>query len=134
MHAEPWHHNTNAVLPKSDRLATQIDEAEISTDNPHLPLTHMVFSYRAFFGGAREGGCLFCPGRRSELKTVVFEVQSRISIFALTNFSNPSHSQNEEILVIKNRGLAGIEHWLIILHKHIRDIENLKQADLPLRK
>lgn len=94
----------------------------------------MVFSYRAFFGGAREGGCLFCPERRSELMTIVHEVRSHSSLFALASFPNVLSSQNEEILVIKNRGLAGIEHWLIIPHKHIRDIESLKQADLPLRK
>ncbi|RDW60587.1 hypothetical protein BP6252_11970 [Coleophoma cylindrospora] len=74
----------------------------------------MVFSYRAFFGGAREGGCLFCPERRSELKTIVYE--------------------DDDILVVKNRGLAGAEHWLVIPHRHIRDIESLDPTDLPLRK
>jgi len=43
-------------------------------------------------------------------------------------------SQDDQLLVIKNRRLAGTEHWLIIPKVHIRDIESLTQSDGSLRK
>ncbi|KAL3417128.1 hypothetical protein PVAG01_11128 [Phlyctema vagabunda] len=72
----------------------------------------MVFSYRAFFGGAYAGGCLFCPERRAELKDIIHE--------------------DEQVLIIRNRALAGTDHWLIIPKRHIRDVERCTDADVPL--
>ncbi|KAI9857966.1 MAG: hypothetical protein M1813_007935 [Trichoglossum hirsutum] len=55
-----------------------------------------------------------------------------VCTFCERKFSKGVLYVDEDVIAIENRRSAGTAHWLLMPTGHIRDIESLTEADLPL--
>lgn len=90
-------------------------------------LTHLEWTER------RQHVCVFCD--RKNFANIVYEVSVLCDTIVVVRVHADNFFQDEKIIAINNRRLAGQIHWLILPKEHaVRDIENLNSSHLTLCK